>query len=364
MTLTIEKLVQGGQGLAHLEDGKCIFLPGGLPGEIVECTSIKKSKDFETVKIDNIINKSEKRITPQCRYYDICGGCDFMHISAEDQLDFKQGILIENLNRNKVDLLNTEIFSPVPSECFSYRSRVRFHVKNGRIGFFKKNSKDLLELKECPVLTEKINSFLLNYNKNEILDGELPLMDVEEGIALDDKVYHIRVNNVSLPVTNKVFFQSNIKALEKLINFIIPFFDESPILDLYSGIGTFSAFLENNHKMIAVEQNKFCLQLAKMHLKNTKFYTAPVEKWHNNTDVYQAIVDPPRTGLAKNVPDLLKKWKIKTLVYVSCSSATFARDIKRLEKVGYKLKILRLFDFYPNTSHMETVAVLDYSSSK
>ena len=357
MQIKIDKIVQGGKGFARTEDGKCVFVEGALPGETVQCRIDKTKKDFIFASAVKIEEPSPERIVPPCPYYSECGGCDFMHLDLSSQLKEKQLVLEENLKRSRINLEETEILSPEASSGIGYRSRVRFHVEGGSAGFYKRNSREIIKVNHCIVLTDTINSIF--EKKMNLAPGEFPVMEVDEGLAIGNGIYHKTVLGHCFPVSNRVFFQSNIAAFEKLIAFIIPFFEEGPVLDLYSGVGTFSSFLEENHKVTAVEQNKYCLSLAKMHLKNTDFVTSPVEKWHCRKDIKQAVVDPPRNGLDKTVPALLKKWGIERLVYVSCSPDTFSRDARALQNEGFALKKIKLFDFYPNTSHMETAAVFE-----
>ena len=133
-------------------------------------------------------------------------------------------------------------------------------------------------------------------------------------------------------------------------------------MDLYSGVGTFSAFLEEKYDVTAVEINKHCLSLARMHLKNTRFFTSPVEKWNPRvSSVDTVIVDPPRVGLDKAVPGMIASWNPSRIIYVSCYAPTLHRDVKSLEELGYKPVSLRMFDFYASTPHTETVVLMTHA---
>ena len=130
-------------------------------------------------------------------------------------------------------------------------------------------------------------------------------------------------------------------------------------MDLYSGVGTFSAFLEDKYDVTAVEINKACLSLARTHLKKTNFFTSPVERWNPKTrQVNTVIVDPPRVGLDKAVPQMIASWKPDRIIYVSCFAPTMHRDVKRLAELGYEPRSLRIFDFYAQTGHVETVVLM------
>ena len=143
-------------------------------------------------------------------------------------------------------------------------------------------------------------------------------------------------------MSNRVFFQSNLILLPQLIDYVVSLTEGPGVMDLYSGVGTFSAYLEDRFEVTAVEINKFCLSLAKSHLKNTRFFTSPVEKWNpKEKKVDTVIVDPPRVGLDKKVPDMIASWNPRCIVYVSCYPPTMHRDVQRLSQLGYKAESLK-----------------------
>jgi len=134
------------------------------------------------------------------------------------------------------------------------------------------------------------------------------------------------------------------------------------VMDLYSGVGLFAAFLESRcTSVIAVEQDKRCLELARKHLgEKTEFFSEPVEQWSRSykKNIDSVVVDPPRGGLDAQVIKAIVSWSPETIVYVSCNSVTLARDLKRFEQLGYKPEVMQMFDLYPQTSHIETIVML------
>jgi 23S rRNA (uracil1939-C5)-methyltransferase len=139
-------------------------------------------------------------------------------------------------------------------------------------------------------------------------------------------------------------------------------------MDLYSGVGTFAAFLEGEGRsVIAVERDTRCLELAKKNLVDTEFFAQNAEHWvrtQKDCRVSTVVVDPPRTGLDVSVVRAIGTWRPQTVVYVSCDSVTLARDVKRFAQEGYALKTFQVFDLYPQTSHVESISVLVNSSHK
>lgn len=177
-----------------------------------------------------------------------------------------------------------------------------------------------------------------------------------------DKEIDITVGEKRFFVTSEVFFQSNRYLTAALGEYVADKAIGTSVMDLYSGVGTFSAFLaQPGRRIVAVERQKQCLQLAKKHLGDCEFYTDAVEVWAKRQypSVDTVVVDPPRTGLDQGVPSLIASWKPQRIVYVSCNSVTLARDLQRFASEGYTVTTVRVFDLYPQTFHHEVVVVLD-----
>ena len=164
MQITIEKLVYGGDGLARLapepgrERGKTVFVPFVLPGEVAEVATVESKPGFERAKLAAIIMPSEKRIEPGCQYYGACGGCHYQHVSYDDQLNYKSGILRETLLRTaKLDWADG--IRAHPSPPWAYRNRTRMRVQHApfALGYFKFASHELLPVASCPISSELIN---------------------------------------------------------------------------------------------------------------------------------------------------------------------------------------------------------------
>ena len=131
------------------------------------------------------------------------------------------------------------------------------------------------------------------------------------------------------------------------------------IMDLYSGVGTFSALFEGSGKsVIAVERQKECLRLSEKNAPSARSITDDVFKFASKTKtkVDTVIVDPPRVGLDKGVPELIMSFEPKRIIYISCDSVTLSRDLPKFDK--YTPTLARVFDFYPGSSHIETAIVL------
>ena len=362
MYLKAEKFAQGGRSVGHLEDGRIVFIDGLFPGEEGEISIVEEKKDYCVAKTLSVAVPSEARRQSPCPFSSQCGGCPWIELSYDAQVRAKVELVKELFS----DFPDIEFKEPVTGSEFGYRSRARFQytIRNGKasLGFCAENSNRNVEITSCPVADAALNCLISNpprLNAWELKNSELSCISTDDGVLYDDRTGWITVGEKRLPVSSKVFFQSNLKLLPKMIDYVVSLTQGPSVMDLYSGVGTFSAFLEDKFKVTAVEINKACLSLAHLHLKNTSFFTSPVEKWNPKvTKVDTVIVDPPRVGLDKAVPQMIAFWNPKRIIYVPCYPTTQHRDVKRLEELGYKAESLKLFDFYPQTPHVETVVLM------
>lgn len=375
MQIKIEKIVQGGDGLGYLENKKAVFVSGALKDEVVEIAITKESKHHCKAKLVNIIEASKDRVENTCPYYGICGGCNLQHLNIKEQVKTKEGILLEHLQRfGKLDLSDVKIEDSVTGPDFGYRNRVRFHVdlNQKRVGFLKAGSKELIEIDSCPILCDKLNKELANpkriflaarsnmfNNRGRSKYIEVSAFAGDDDVTFGKEKVSIEIMSHTFVLNANVFFQSNPIMMEPFIKYIISNVPDTKVMDLYSGVGTFSAFLPEG--TISVEKQSECLELSKINAPNCIPFTGEVEKWgkKRTADVDTIVVDPPRTGLFENVPKMLSSFAAKRIIYVSCNPVTLSRDLNLLTGYGYKVKSVKLFDFYPQTHHMENVVILD-----
>lgn len=363
MIVKAGEFVHGGHTVGRLDDGRVVFLDGLFPGETAQVRITEEKKDYCTAVPLDIVERSAYRRVSPCPYSRECGGCPWIELEYEAQISAK-----EELQRKLfADCEGLEFLETVKcTNEFHYRSRARFQyrISNGKakLGFCAERSNSTVGIESCIIADEALNGFIKEpprLNAWELKDMELPCITTDAGVLYGNGIGWISVNDHRLPVSNSVFFQSNLKLLPLLIDYVVANVQGSRVMDLYSGVGTFSAYLEDKYEVTAVEMNKHCLDLAKRHLAKTSFFTSPVEKWNpQRRGVDTVIVDPPRIGLAKEVPSMIASWNPSRIVYVSCYAPTLHRDVLRLMELGYHPASIKMFDFYPQTAHTESVVVL------
>lgn len=410
IVVTAGKMVAGGNCLAKV-NGKNVFIPFAIPGETIELEITKSYRDYDIAKILKIIEPSKQRTEPFCPLYGEgkCGGCNMQHIQSDYQIELRKEILKECFEREGIAIPEIQVVS---GEEKGYRCRIQ--LTDG--GFNGKESNNIVRLESCPVATDEINGYLLQTPQEKRPQGRVHVFG-DKRILSDKKVIvaeeternsreinlqgkissnrkknlHLKKNTyfagTNLNESNRCsvnlagkkidfdvqgFFQSNLDVLEKTISEITRNMGGKNCLDMYSGCGTFSVFLADIFdKVYLVEHNREQIVFAESNLAGKKHesYGMSGEKWAkenaplitaNNGNFDAVVIDPPRSGMEKSVCKWLCESKIPQIRAVSCNPSTQARDASFLIKAGYNLSKLYLLDFYPETSHIESLACFEY----
>ncbi|MFT4112751.1 class I SAM-dependent RNA methyltransferase [Silvibacterium sp.] len=183
MKLTIEKAIYGGAGLARHE-GKAVFVPFTLPGEVVEARIASDRGSYAETELEAVITASPDRTTPPCPHFGICGGCHYQHATYPAQLAMKRAILRESFERAKVaersgGLPEIEVLSGEP---LGYRNRVRLHIdtQTGRLGYRRRGSHETLAIETCPIAAPAISEVILTLNaKSETWELSRDFTEIE-----------------------------------------------------------------------------------------------------------------------------------------------------------------------------------------
>ena len=376
ITLKTEKMLAGGDCLAKL-DGKSVFVRGALPGETLKIRITADKGDFFTAEIAEIIEPSKERITPPCPFYGVCGGCNLQIASIDYQRKLKTEILLDALLRAGLSQNDLPEIRISGGQEFGYRNRFQFH--NG--GLKKKSANEIVYIDDCLVAVPEIREYL---KTNRINTEQRSHLFAANGIVMQSKESDgkksgrfagMRINDENICTVNvagKViqfdvhgFFQSNLGMLETTVHKITENLGGFRVADIYAGVGTFSVFLADLFKEVyLVEHNREAIVLAERNLANSKAkhesYGISGAKWPEmqaaTLDFDAVVIDPPRSGMEKAVRNWIISKKVPVVRALSCDPVTFARDAADLCRNGYTFESLEILDFYPQTSHIETIA--------
>ena len=381
--LKVEKFANEGCSIAY-ENEKVIFVRYALPGEYIRANIYRETSSYAMAEPVEIIQPSPLRIKPLCPYFGLCGGCDYQMMDYSKQLEVKNTLLVETFNR--IAGLDIEKFLrviPSPSP-FNYRNTETFKVdpKKKKIGFFRRDTKFIVDIESCFLAMEKINQALNdvrnqsefpphNFKVRTTNDGDTVVNFIKTEKYEDRPVYErVLVNGreIKFKISKDSFFQVNNYViplwLENIIEFLEPEGKEV-VYDLYCGIGLITLFVSYYaKKTVGIEIAKSSVKDAVHNMKinnintDVSFILGAVEeklKYLPAADVY--IIDPPRKGMAKECIEFIKEFQPKKIIYSSCKPSTMARDISLL-KDFYHLERISLVDMFPQTHHMETLALL------
>lgn len=363
MQITFDDISPSGEAIGRC-DGLVVFAPFGLPGEMAEIDIVHRRKTFARGRITNRLNDSSLRVQPRCKHFGVCGGCEWQHIRYDAQVNFKTHIVREQLTRiGKLNAPNVRDCIPSPLS-YGYRNRIQLTVSpDGKLGYRARGSHHVIEIDECPIAADELNLQLAKRFKPRA--DEVDLRIGTEGEDRRDKLL-FRLNARLYRVTGDNFFQVNAQVAALLVDEVmaaLKLSKDSNVLDLYCGVGLFTLPIsELATYTLGVEENTIAVEDAKINAPQARFVAADVKDALATRSIrdkrWNAIVlDPPRAGVEREALMRLIALNAPLIVYVSCDPATLARDAKLLCERGYQLDYAQPLDMFPQTHHVETVAV-------
>ncbi|MGI5172094.1 class I SAM-dependent RNA methyltransferase [Treponema sp. OMZ 840] len=406
-----QKAVFGGDCIGKI-DGKTVFIgqntykidkaadktphalypSGALPGETVEIDIVDSKKDYDKAVVTRVLKASKHRIPPFCPLYGRCGGCNFQYADYAYQVELKKSIVEDIMQRSfGKDGIGFPPVHTVFGPDTEYRSRFQFYEG----GLKERNSHTVVPLDDCPCAVKPLRTFLQNgllkqsdFSKRVNVFADERLIDADfsrSGKKPADIHKVVCASGNSSICTMKIagkriafdvngFFQSNMPMLEKTLSLISGGLCGERLLDMYGGTGILSLFAAAHFTSVTiVESDKRSVSFAKQNyrengiqcalsvqVKRGRDWALEQIRRKNAAGRFDAvIIDPPRTGMEKEVTDYLCMHKPPLIRSLSCDPATHARDLKRLAQAGYTIEKLYMLDFYPHTSHIETLAFLN-----
>jgi 23S rRNA (uracil1939-C5)-methyltransferase len=362
--LTIQHLVAGGDGLGFL-DGLAVFVPLAAPGEVLSVRIRSIRRDYAKAEILELVEPSPQRIEPVCPLYGECGGCNLMHLSYEAQEAARLGIFMEAFRRAGI---GAEGLPPdldlISSPPFGYRNRAQFHRGPGRtVGYARRSSNTIIAVQDCPILVQSLRDWLGTKGQEEqVGKSRFVAFGSPERVWVEGRDTEVQVEVGGKPFLFHIqgFFQSNLAILDQLVARVCADLSGARAADLYAGIGLFGSFLKDNFdRVVCVEQDIQAVGYACRNVgRDADFAAADMEAWTASTQAKAnydyVVVDPPRTGLAPAVRSWLGRSRPPVVGYVSCDPVSLARDAAVLLASGYHIEQASIFDFYPQTGHVES----------
>src|SRR3989475_8417733 len=384
LRLSIEKLVYGGDGLAHT-DGNTVFVPYVLPGEEVRAAAKSKKKKIIWAELLEVTSASTERGKPKCAHFQTCGGCHYQHVPAAEQIRLKREILRETLSRLGGIAWDGAIVEHA-AEPFGYRNRAQWAVRSGMpraLGYFLPESSVIVPIDECPVLSpcltrafaqlqdmtragtvpagiREIEAFADSADEKLALnvafekfpkpaaelasDFRSALPQIESLLLLDQKKNRFELTGpghltheaggYKYRVSHLSFFQVNRFLIEDLLKTVTANAQVALALDLYSGVGFFTLPLAKTfQKGVSVDAN---LAATRDLYVNAEMVGVTIVSHNEHAEEFLrktedkpdfVLLDPPRAGLGAESAEKLAELGAKEIVYLSCDPSTLARDL-------------------------------------
>ncbi len=413
--ITLEKLTYGGEAMGRLPDGRAVFVPFGLPGELVRIQLTQQKQNFARGELTEILKASSDRIEAKCKHFTQCGGCHYQNLAYENQLKAKTEILRDQLQRiGKIENPPVQPMVASPLE-WNYRNHMQFHLtEDGKLGYvfpLPVREGRVRAIEECHLPEANINTFWpelqfesrMNLERVSLRSGqndelmlvlesdteETPELEIEADISVvhiyeDHPVviagqdhFFVNILGKDFHVSADSFFQVNTKMAEKMVEHLLvklPITNyqspNSPItlLDVYCGAGLLSKFFAPKYaKVIGIETSPSACEDFGINLDefdNVELYEGIAERVlpalaEQLAQPTHMIVDPPRAGIEKHALDAILNIKPQIIAYVSCDPSTLARDAAKLINSGYRLQEVTPFDLFPQTYHIESISIFE-----
>jgi len=377
--LPVLHLSQKAYGLITINDKK-YFVPGTLPGDVINVyfpESQELESSYRVLKLERIVQPSPLRIKPRCQHQTECNGCPLMPLQYEDQLKIKFEHLIYQFKRIGLSNQLTKIKNIIPAkDIYGYRNRGQFKVNSTSIGYAHPEKKGIIAIDQCPVLTRNCQEFLKEINESLPREDFRPGEDFPWNFIDFNEDTHF--NNFSL---NKrlPFRQGNSKQNENMKSWMrekirkLNIDPEDIICELFCGSGNFTEVVSEMgfQKIKAFEvQGEALDELKARKLPGVEVFESDLFKsnaWKSMEHVLNQtrliILDPPRSGLRYQRAWFKNRPQLKSIIYISCQSESFVRDLAEILKLGFEIVEIVPIDLFPHTLHLEILCLLKKVSS-
>ncbi|PSO89093.1 MAG: class I SAM-dependent RNA methyltransferase [Cyanobacteria bacterium SW_6_48_11] len=391
LTVKIERFTKKYLGEAT-QQGKTILVPGAIPGETIRGEVLRNWKRRLLLKPTEILVADENRVEPECKHFGICAGCQFQHIAYEQQLEIKRSRLEEYFQDTSITPLPLRSIIPSPNP-YGYRNSITVHGP-GEPGFWQVKGIEMLRNEECPICVPQVEENLQKQRSegfiefteqgiNNVIIRATKVGEVYVGAEQPEEEISWLTEELENPLTGKrnqfvvpahAFWQGSTPMIPRLVEEVVrPIQAAQPemLIESYCGVGLFGLMSAPvAHTVMGVEGNSLAVEAARRNqqnlgLQNFQIIEGNTEQ-HLEKLLEQApregsslIVDPPRSGLPKKVLKQILRHPPQQLVYVSCNPESLARNLSQLCHETFSLQEMVGLDLFPQTKHLECVAVLE-----
>lgn len=382
LKLTFQDMAYRGEALGR-HDGQVVFAIQGIPQEEAIVEVLRWKRRYLVGEVVEVVAPSPHRVVPPCPYFGRCGGCQWQHIEYSFQLELKRRVVAEQLRRIG-GFQDPQILPTIPCDSpWHYRNHARFSVdQEGRLGFVRRETHQFAPIYHCLIMHPWISDALAQLQEQcsettqvSIRFGtrtgawliQPTLKSQEIAFASGQTSYEEELLGQRFHISAASFFQVNTMQAEKLIERVRAYLElkgDELLIDAYAGVGTFALlFASQAGRVIAIEESASAVEDARVNLRglaNVELLETKAERALAGLEErpHAVILDPPRVGCHRKAIQALIRLSPERIVYVSCDPTTLARDLKLLCAGQYRLAEVQPIDMFPQTYHIECVALL------
>ncbi len=359
LLLRITDLSRSGAGVGRDENGKAVFVPFTAPGDLVKVKLSSATSKFAKGELTQLIESSPQRIEPKCPIFSRCGGCQWQHIPYEIQWQTKVKGVRDSLHLNRV--IHPEDWENFPADqVWFYRNRIQLRGNLNEIGFYEAKSNTLINIERCFIADEKLNELIEETRREASQKGKT--FKVELSLA---------INGTTTKTWNALHGAAGFRQVNDKQNLNLQLWikdnlsNNTTIFDLFGGAGNLSIpLIDQVNEIHCIDVN---VPESSTNLPNHfHFHQSAVLPWLRgfNSDGHKAsvaLIDPPRKGLGAELREILSyldKLNVITIILIGCKTDPWSRDIALMIEEGWRLDKVAVFDFFPQTYHVESAALL------
>ena len=396
----ITDVAYGGDGAARLEDGRICFIPFVGLNELVRIRIIKESKKFCRGEVIEVMEASVNRVEAPCPHYETCGGCNYQHLAYEAQVELKEAQFRQVVRRiGGLDITDDKVEVVASERAYNYRNRITLAPQRRAddedrseelaYGFVARDKRTIIPIKECLLAREPVNEMISKLNKTrwgrKNMSRDKPKKAtlryaqgndeglIFYGLAPEGMPWRRDINggeDFSVPTGS--FSQVNHEVAEKLQEMcasIVAGLDGCKmVIDAFCGSGFLSMGMKDVD-VIGLEIDAHGAEAANYNanergLENHKYIRGDVDRLlmqrlGKRVNEILLLLDPPRMGCGEGTMKAIAKKSPRWVLYVSCDPATLGRDLQQLVAMGYEKRQLAMLDMFPQTSHFESLILLE-----
>lgn len=364
-TVTILDLSRAGSGVAKLESGEVVFVPFTAPGDVARVRIVSRQKNYCQGELLEVITASALRTQPPCPVFGNCGGCLLQHLPYSIQFESKTKGVLHALKRAGIstETVPLDLF-PAPNP-YHYRNRIQLRgsIEKRSLGFFARGSQNLVPIQSCAIADQRINDSLPELLKTGLQQFQQDFK-LEASVTEDGQVQSAWNSRHSALGFRQVNDHQNAVLQDWVSKHIAP---AHTLLDLYGGAANLSQKLANRYTAVHVVDTTIPRDSSE-YPKNLRFHRSEVGKWMkfkfssqvSAEQTISVILDPPREGLGTEFSDIataLESFSVESVSLVSCDIDSFVRDSHRWIRRGFSLVRLGVLDLFPQTPHVESLAL-------